>query len=349
MSQTSTQKPNHSSSPKTSNYGPHKTPRVNNWRGGRDIRSANKQPFCPTFATGPQQGVINLLIEQLQQSQKLISQLEAKLEAKEREADVAKSVRLNYRTEAVRGRNTWTSITSLPVNAKECAEAGSRFRSLDVPTVTPERLESSNSINVSEAGATNVNGTGEPEESEKVVKKRAPHAGIQSVKLTAGTLTDKPLKMRPPRTCVVKKPFVERQVDKVRLQGQKVVRFVNNIGQRTTKSVLGTDEELVGYLRYMFAFTPRNVTTLRSMTHKARIFLNDYDLTSFDYGELHSMVVTAVAEAMKAPEAELDVMKNISKSDIKAMNTLNDFVQEGQLKPATLFGKAKKLTSSHKA
>lgn len=191
------------------------------------------------------------------------------------------------------------------------------------------------SISASEESATDVSGRGASQ------GKKAPHAGTWSARLTDGTTTDKPVKYKFPPTITLKKPFIERQADKVSRMGQVVVNAVKGVGKRRLVREKTVDRELVGYLRYTFAFQPRNVATLRSMTTKARVFLNDYDLTSFDYDELHEMVVGAVAAAMLASEAELRVIKDIGDSEAKAMRKLNEFVTDGVVRKTGIFGNIK--------
>ena len=192
----------------------------------------------------------------------------------------------------------------------------------DVLSVEDEQL----SISATDSGIA----TDAPKTSEKKAR-NLPKAGKQSVQatLSVGPVveTDKPVKHQVERKFITKPTW----------------KSVLGLGKRRVEEKTN-DEELADYLRYMFAFQPRTTSTLASMVYKARIFMESYDLTKFDYDELHVIIVNAVNSAMRVPSCETSAIDSIERKDCKKMSKHADFVREGIAAKPKLLGLIKAKT-----
>lgn len=65
------------------------------------------------------------------------------------------------------------------------------------------------------------------------------------------------------------------------------------------------DNDLYGYLIYQFMFYPRTSELFLQMAAKAKLWLKDFDTTSYTHEELHQRVVSAVTAAMVVPQSEV--------------------------------------------
>nr|AMO03228.1 hypothetical protein 1 [Corseley virus] len=349
-SRKSTQRRNHSSLVATSTYGPQKTPKVNSYRGGQGSPSVNKLPLSPACM----QHTISELVKNLQQAQQEIKELRLKLAEVQTPVKAVEPVVLGAnnneqcksRASLAPGLVKLNSAISLPVNAhvlseeyhnrpeRETQSLGKNFKfenqnRFDVLSVEdePSLISETDSGIATDASETSEN---------KKKPRNLPKAGKKSVQATlnAGPAveTDKPIKHQVERKFITKPTW----------------RSVLGVGKRRVIEKTN-DEELADYLKYMFAFQPRTTATLASMVYKARIFMESFDLTKFDYDELHVIIVNAVNSAMRVPKCETLAIESIERKDVNKMAKHSAFVREGIAAQPKLFGliKAKTLVPKH--
>nr|UHS72219.1 MAG: hypothetical protein 1 [Tombusviridae sp.] len=100
------------------------------------------------------------------------------------------------------------------------------------------------------------------------------------------------------------------------------------------------DVDLVGYLQFNFAFSPRNNETPILMHKKALSYLRGYDLTGYSWSELTKLVVDAIAVAM-IPLNSVQLLRNTLKGEglTHEMEKHNKFLSDGQLGKSGLVNK----------